>query len=152
MSYRLACEAGDVFHGIMAVSGTDNTQACKPGHPVPVLHIHAMDDPLVLFNGGAGKAPLLGASITDFVSVPATIGKWVRLNHANPVPRRVVEVAGAWCDLHEATVDGAPVELCVTETGGHSWPGGNKARADESPSRAISANDLMWEFFNARIR
>ena len=55
---------------------------------------------------------------------------------------------GAYCDRHEAIGDGAPVELCVTGTGGHRWPGGNKARAEESPSKAISANDLMWEFFS----
>src|SRR5690606_19317480 len=56
MSYRLACEAGDVFHGIMTVAGTDNTKQCQPQQPVPVLHIHASDDPLVLFDGGAGRA------------------------------------------------------------------------------------------------
>jgi polyhydroxybutyrate depolymerase len=150
MSYRLACEAGDVFHGIMAVSGTDNTQRCTPKQPVPVLHIHAKDDPLVLFNGGAGSNRLFSEdAVTDFVSVPDTIAKWVRLNHADPVPRRVLTVDGAYCDLYAATGGGAPVELCVTETGGHSWPGGNKARAEEAPSRAISANDLMWEFFSA---
>jgi polyhydroxybutyrate depolymerase len=39
------------------------------------------------------------------------------------------------------------VQLCVTDTGGHSWPGGSKARGD-APSEAIRANDLMWEFFS----
>jgi polyhydroxybutyrate depolymerase len=39
------------------------------------------------------------------------------------------------------------VKRCVTETGGHSWPGGQKARG-EAPSQAVSANALMWEFFN----
>jgi polyhydroxybutyrate depolymerase len=151
MSYRLACEAGDVFHGIMAVSGTDNTQHCTPEHPVPVLHIHARDDPLVLFNGGAGSNRLFSEeAVTDFVSVPDSVAKWVKLNHASPVPRRVLQVNGAYCDLYEATSGGAPVELCVTDTGGHSWPGGNKARAEESPSRAISANELMWDFFSAQ--
>jgi polyhydroxybutyrate depolymerase len=153
MAYRLACEASDVFHGIMAVSGTDNTRSCAPKQPVPVLHIHAQDDPLVLFNGGAGSSRLFSEdAVTNFVSVPDTISKWIKLDHANPEPRRVLNVAGAYCDLHEATRGGAPVELCVTETGGHSWPGGNKARAEESPSHAISANELMWEFFRAHSR
>ncbi len=150
MSYRLACEAGDVFHGIMAVSGTDNTRSCAPKQPVPVLHVHARNDPLVLFNGGAGSNRLVPEdAVTEFVSVPETISKWVKLNHASAVPQRVLQVEGAYCDRYEATRGGAPVELCVTETGGHSWPGGNKARAEESPSRAISANDLMWAFFSA---
>lgn len=150
MAYRLACEAGDVFHGIMAVAGTDNTQRCTPSRPVPVLHIHAEDDPLVRFAGGRGDRATFGRQDTDFVSVPATIAKWVKLDHAAPAPQRVLDVAGAHCDRYESTgADSAVVQLCVTDSGGHSWPGGRAIRAgSEPPSRAISANDLMWEFFS----
>jgi polyhydroxybutyrate depolymerase len=151
MAYRLACEAGDVFHGIMAVAGTDNTQRCAPRQPVPVLHIHAQDDPLVRFDGGPGDRATFGRQSTDFVAVPATIAKWVKLDHAAPAPTRVLEVPGARCDRYEAKDAGsAAVQLCVTDSGGHSWPGGRAIRAgSEPPSRAINANDLMWEFFSA---
>lgn len=148
MSYRLACEAADVFRGIMAVAGTDNTTSCHPASPVPVLHIHARNDDRVLFDGGAGEAFRDEALVTDFTSVPATIDKWVKLDKANAAPRRVLSVRGAWCDRHDATAGGAPVQLCVTDTGGHSWPGGSKDRG-ESPSEALRANDVMWEFFSS---
>ncbi len=148
MAYRLACEAGDVFRGIMAVAGTDNTRNCRPARPVPVLHIHARNDDRVLFNGGAGEAFRNEALVSDFVSVPDTVTKWVQLNRAAPAARRVLAVAGASCDLHEASAGGAPVQLCVTETGGHSWPGGSKQRG-ETPSTAIKANDVMWSFFGS---
>jgi polyhydroxybutyrate depolymerase len=146
MAYRLACEASDVFRGIMAVAGTDNTSSCQPATPVPVLHVHARNDDRVIYDGGAGEAFRSEALVTDFVAVPATVEKWVKLNRASATPQRVLSVAGAYCDLHEAGPDGAPVKLCVTEGGGHSWPGGSKARGD-APSQAIRANDLMWEFF-----
>ena len=149
MAYRLACEAGDVFRAIMAVAGTDNTATCAPRRPVPILHIHAQDDPLVLFNGGAGDKLRFGDAATDFVSVPDTISRWVKLDHAQTRPQRVLSVPGAYCDRYAASRGGAPVELCVTETGGHSWPGGQKARAEESPSQAIDADHLMWDFFSA---
>jgi polyhydroxybutyrate depolymerase len=148
MSYRLACEAPEVFRGIMAVAGTDNTRRCEPSQPVPVLHIHARNDDRVLFNGGAGQAFRREAMVTDFVSVPDSIAKWVKLNRADSRAQRVLTVPGATCDLYAAGASGAPVKLCVTETGGHSWPGGEKQRADEPPSKAINANDLMWEFFS----
>lgn len=148
MAYRLACEAGDVFHGIMAVAGTDNTRSCRPARPVPVLHIHARNDDRVLFNGGAGEVFRNEALVSDFVSVPDSIARWVQLNHASPAARRVLAVPGASCELHEAMPGGAPVQLCVTETGGHSWPGGSKQRG-ETPSDAIKANDLMWAFFTS---
>lgn len=146
MAYRLACEAGDVFRGIMAVAGTDNTRDCRPARPVAVLHVHARNDDRVLYEGGAGEVFRNEAQVTDFVSVPATIDKWVRINRAATTPRRVLEVPGAWCDRHAAGQGGAPVQLCVTQTGGHSWPGGTKNRG-EDPSTAIRANDVMWEFF-----
>ena len=147
MAYRLACEASDVFRGIMAVAGTDNTRSCRPATPVPVLHIHARNDDRVLFEGGAGAVFRNEALVSDFVSVPVTIDKWVKLNAASPRPRRVLTVPGATCDLHAAAAGGAPVQLCVTETGGHSWPGSGKPRG-EAPSTAIHANDVMWDFFS----
>jgi polyhydroxybutyrate depolymerase len=148
MAYRLACEASDVFRGIMAVAGTDNTKSCRPASPVPVLHVHARNDDRVIFEGGAGQAFRDEAMVTDFTSVPATIDKWVKLNRANATAHGVLRVDGAYCERHDAAAGGAPVQLCVTETGGHSWPGGSKDRG-ESPSMAIRANDVMWEFFSS---
>jgi polyhydroxybutyrate depolymerase len=81
--------------------------------------------------------------------VPATQAKWVQLNGADPAAKRVLTVPGAHCDLHPAGHGGAPVELCVTDTGGHSWPGGGTQQGRKQPSMAISANDLMWSFFSS---
>jgi polyhydroxybutyrate depolymerase len=144
MAYRLACEASDVFTAIAPVAGTDNTRECKPSRPVSVLHIHAKDDPRVLFDGGQGQA--LGAA--SHVSVPATIAKWVEHDRCPAAAQRVLDKPGAWCELHAPCDGGAQVELCVTETGGHSWPGGAKPRGGPPPSQAISANDMMWDFFH----
>ena len=144
MSWRLACEAPEI-RAIAPVEGTDNSRSCSPRHPVAVIEFHAADDPNVPFGGGAGVGP----SHTDFISVPATQAKWVRIDRANAEAKRVLSVAGAHCDLHPAGVGGAPVELCVTDTGGHSWPGGGTQQGRKQPSMAISANDLMWSFFSS---
>jgi polyhydroxybutyrate depolymerase len=144
MTWRLACEAPEV-RAIAPVEGTDNTAACKLAHPVPVIEFHAADDPNVPFAGGVGVGP----SHTAFASVPATQAKWVQLDHADSNARRVLTVAGAHCDLHAAKPGGAAVELCVTDTGGHSWPGGGTQQGRKQPSMAISANDLMWNFFSS---
>ncbi|MHC5543321.1 polyhydroxybutyrate depolymerase, partial [Singulisphaera rosea] len=44
--------------------------------------------------------------------------------------------------------EGSEVILYVIEGGGHTWPGG-KARLPllGKTSREVSANDLIWEFF-----
>ena len=145
MTWRLACEAPEI-HAIAPVEGTDNTTGkCTPAHPVAVIEFHAADDPNVPFKGGVGVGP----SRTNYTSVPATQAKWVAVDRAPSQPRRVVTVQGAHCDLHSAGRGGAPVELCVTDTGGHSWPGGGTQQGRKQPSMAISANDLMWNFFSS---
>ncbi len=143
MSYRLACELPEMFRAIAPVAGTDNTTVCKPSRPVPVIHFHARDDSHVLFNGGSGPDAL---TKTDFTPVNAAIAKWVALDRASPQAKTALSVPGARCELHAGA---APVELCVTETGGHSWPGSQSRRANRSPSQAIRANDLMWDFFSS---
>jgi polyhydroxybutyrate depolymerase len=144
MSWRLACEAPEI-RAIAPVEGTDNTAVCKPAHPVAAIEFHAADDPNVPFDGGVGTGP----SHTNFASVPATQAKWVQIDRAAPAASRVLTVPGAHCDLHAAKRGGAPVELCVTDTGGHSWPGGGTKNGLKQPSMAISADDLMWEFFTS---
>lgn len=152
MSYRLACEMSDVFKGIAAVAGTDNTIDCSPKNPISILHIHAKDDTHVLFNGGAGKKAFKDLSkVTDFNSVPNTMKKWVKHNACDAKPKRVLEKEGAYCDLYSKCKNGVEVQLCVTDTGGHSWPGGKKPRSDEKPSYAISANDVIWDFFKGKL-
>lgn len=147
MSYRLACEMSDVFRAIAPVAGTDNTRSCNPSQPVSVLHIHAKNDTHVLFSGGVGPDSVSKEVITDFTSVPDTIVKWVKLNGCTTTAKRILEKEGAYCDLYSPCRDNTEVQLCVTEAGGHSWPGGTKKRSSEGPSKAISANEVMWEFF-----
>jgi polyhydroxybutyrate depolymerase len=147
MSYRLACEMPEAFKAIAAVAGTDNTQSCTPKLPVSVLHIHAKDDELELFDGGSGRK---SAQVTEFVSVPNSIAKWVALNGCAAPAKRVLETPGAYCELYSPCRDQTEIKLCATETGGHSWPGGTKPRGGKPGSSALSATDLMWDFFSSR--
>lgn len=148
MSYRLACEASDVFSAIAAVAGTNNTRLCQPAKPVAVLHIHARNDDHVLFNGGAGPAAFKKEAETEHTSVADTVAKWTHLDGCNLAPKRVLERPGAMCERYSPCQSGAEVQLCVTDTGGHSWPGGHKSRGGEPPSQALSATEVMWDFFN----
>lgn len=148
LAYRLACEMADVFSAVAPVAGTDNTLQCQPSRAVSVLHIHARNDDRVLYEGGAGFGQRSMDKVTAFKSVPSTVGEWVQHNHCARNPQRTLEVAGAYCERYSPCDAGTEVQLCVTDTGGHSWPGGSKARAKEGPSQAISANEVMWSFFN----
>lgn len=147
LTYRLACDLSDKFSAIMSVAGTDNYDQCKMKKPVSVLHIHAQDDDHVLFNGGYGPATPFPKAVTNFTSVPETISRWIERNKCDKNSKRVLENDGAYCDLYIGCNDNAQVKLCVTDDGGHSWPGGTSTSLRRKPSSAISATDEMWNFF-----
>ncbi len=146
MSYKMACEKSDLVKAIMPVAGTDNTIECKPTKPVSVFHIHAKDDDHVLFTGGFGKNAKKDASTKEYNSVDHSIKKWVKFNSCPEKPKKVLDVEGASCDLYSPCKNGTVVKLCVTDQGGHSWPGGEKPRGGKGSS-AIDATKLMWELF-----
>ena len=151
MAHRLACEAPDVFRAVASVAGTDATASCAPSRPVSVLHIHARDDTHVLFNGGAGKDAFRDRSkVMDFVSVPDTMARWVKRDQCNPTPRHVLDKPGAYCEAYPGCANGVSVQFCVTEDGGHSWPGAKTVRrGKEGASQALDANDVIWDFFQS---
>ena len=144
-AYRLGCELSRQIKAVASVAGTDNDPGCEPAVPVSVLHIHAQNDENVPFKGGPGKGPLTGGN--SFNSVDATILKWVAADNLSGPPHRVLAKTGAYCDLYGST-GGTRVELCVTSTGGHSWPGGPApAGSGATTSSAISATEMIWSFF-----
>lgn len=152
-TYRLACELTDKFRAVASVAGTDNCRHCSPGKPVSIMHIHAKNDSHLLFDGGAGPDAFRDLSkVTDFTSVPETISRWRDRNHCGGIPERVLEKEGVYCDRYADCSGGVQVMFCVTESGGHSWPGGQKPRRRKasSPSNTLSATDEIWEFFKAQ--
>jgi polyhydroxybutyrate depolymerase len=148
MAHRLACEMSETFKAIAPVAGTDNTKSCNPKNPVSVMQIHAKNDDHLPFNGGMGVKSM-GSAVTNFTSVPESISRWVKRDACSASPKRVLEKQGAYCDRYACQGNSA-VELCVTDSGAHSWPGTHKSRASEPPSQAIVANDVMWDFFMSR--
>ncbi len=153
-SHRLACDAADVFRAVASVAGTDATAGCTPARPVSVLHIHARDDDHVLFDGGAGPGAFRDESkVMNFVSVPETVSRWLQRDHCTAAPRRTLDGPGAYCEVHDGCAGGSRVQLCVTASGGHSWPGAASVRRGKEPaSQALDANDVIWRFFEQASR
>lgn len=129
MALRLACDLPDLFRGVASVGGADSTARCAPDKAISVLQFHARNDP---------RVPLSSAR--------ATAVKWAGLNGCSDTPRRVLEKDGAYCDAWTYCRRQAEVQMCVTDTGGHSWPGAKARVATAAPSQAISATDAMWGF------
>jgi polyhydroxybutyrate depolymerase len=150
MAYRLASELSDRIAAIAPVGGPMGTKGCRPGRPVSVIHFHGTDDAFAPFQGGRGR----GLSGTSFFSVDHSIEAWVEADGCDPTPItiRLPDTMDDGTTVTRTTYgqgkDGAEVVLIVIEGGGHTWPGRESRLASLGTStRDISANDLMWEFF-----
>jgi len=154
MSHYVASELSDRIAAIAPVGGPLMMDAPNAKRPVPVMHFHGTGDEFAPFKGGFGKGPLGRAGVTEFRSVDHTIQCWVKANGCKPEPE-IVALPDKADDGMKCTRktwsggrDGSEVVLIEIENGGHTWPGNEPIVAMLGKStKDISANDLMWEFF-----
>ena len=150
MCYRLAAELSDRIAAIAPVAGTMAIAEAKPQRPVPVLHFHGTEDKLVPFAGADERA----RKIVPFKSVDETMRIWAKINGCpeTPVVVDLPDRADDGTTVERKTwgpgAEGAEVILYVVEGGGHTWPGRERpVKFLGKSTKDISANDLIWEFF-----
>jgi polyhydroxybutyrate depolymerase len=149
--YRLASELSDRIAAIAPVGGPMGTETCSPKRPVSVIHFHGTLDQFAPFKGGKGERSISG---TSFLSVEHSIGAWIAANGCPETPAVVQEPdkSDDGLTVERKTYgpgnDGAEVVLITIQGGGHTWPGRQPRLAFLGKStNDVSANDVMWEFF-----
>ena len=159
MAYRLAAEAPDLVASVAPVAGAMQLETFAPGRPIPVLHIHSIDDPRALYDGGLGPPFPLTTSRVHHVPVHTVLGAWAQNNGCGPSPAEVETRVGrpeaepGQTATHLVYPDCAPggdVELWRLTGAGHVWPGGPPGYLQSilGPwTDVIDANREMWGFF-----
>ncbi len=170
MSFRLACDLADRIAAIAALNGPGVQETCKPSRPIPVLYFAGLADPCVPLEGGQRPGclnSLLGVEVDSDRSMVAPVAEymtmWRTLNGCSDTPRTVLTKGQVTCTLSDRCRDGSAVQYCTVGDGGHTWPGGTYGTpcADSLKDKIctryqrtvghlntdISANDVMWEFF-----
>ena len=111
MSYHLACEIPDKIAAIAPVAGL-NLTFTQPtsSKPIPIAHLHAKDDPIVLYNG----EPYV-YSVDDLLSV------WRSINKCSSAPEEIFNKNGIVGKLWNAPDTKADIVLYSYENGGHAW-------------------------------
>jgi polyhydroxybutyrate depolymerase len=143
LSYRLACETPGKIAAI-AVSGCSMVvkQPCNPSRPVPVLHMHSVQDDRVLYTGGVGITGVY------FPPIDSVMNVWSAINVCNNKAQVLVNNKDYTFTQWSNCNDDATIQYYLTQDGGHAWPGGLPGSSNgDTPSTVISANDLLWEFF-----
>ncbi len=150
MAYRLASELSGRIAAIAPVAGSVGTDIGQPQRPVSVLHFHGTMDEYIPFIGGRGERSTTG---TKHRSVEDSIQAWAKENGCDDAPK--IDTLSKDGDEMRVTrktygggQDGAEVVLVVIEGGGHTWPGRRSpANILGRSTLTVSANDLMWDFF-----
>ncbi|MFQ5652316.1 MAG: alpha/beta hydrolase family esterase [bacterium] len=147
--YRLACELADKLAAIAPVAAAFNDTLCQPSAPVSVIVFHGTLDKRVPFKGGTGEeAPEKRIDR----SVAATIEFWVDHNSCEK-KSGIESLTTTIRETFSAGRNDTEVVLVTIKGGGHAWPGGKKGYLfSDVPTRALSATDVMWEFFEAHPR
>jgi polyhydroxybutyrate depolymerase len=150
MCYRLAAELSDRIAAIAPVAGTMAMEDAKPKRPVPVMHFHGTADRIVPFAGPAKRS----SEFPIFKSVEETIRLWCKIDGCPETPKvtefpdKVDDGTTVKRKTYGPGKDGTEVVLIEIEGGGHTWPGRKPPVGFLGKSSLdISANDLIWEFF-----
>jgi polyhydroxybutyrate depolymerase len=145
MADQLACDASSVFAAIAPVAGLRYPSPCPASRPVPVIAFHGTADYIDPYDGH-------GLGYWTY-SVPTAADYWARYDHCASSPK-TTSGRGYRLIRYTSCSGGAEVELYAIIGEGHEWPGGPKmpsaiTSALGPQSDAVSANALMWAFFQA---
>ncbi len=155
MCYRLAAELSDRIAAIAPVAGAMAVDEANPNRPVSVMHFHGKADGIVPFDGPNRSTP----KFLTFKSVDESIEIWRKIDECPEEPTIT--------DFPDKNNDGTTVLqktygpgkgdteviLIEIEGGGHTWPGHKSyVSLTGKSTKDISANDLMWDFFQKHPR
>ena len=136
MTYRLGFELSDKIAAIAPVSGQMVYESEEvPGYPVSVLHLHAINDSTVKYDGQHDQGE------TMYESVDSILTLWSSYYSCNTIPDTIHSednyLVKSWiCD--DTNID---IVLYVMQRGGHQW--------FTVENSGVDATDIIWEFFNS---
>lgn len=154
MSFRLACDAAEVFAAAAPVSANfaaDLEPHCRPSRPISIAIVNGTEDPLVPWEGGEVK--VFGSRRGKVWSARATVDRWLELDRCGelrsdaPVDRDADD--GTTLLRHFAScAQGTQVVLYEVRGGGHTWPSGRQYLPQLIVGRVTRELDTetIWNF------
>ena len=150
MSYRMVCEAADVFAAVASVAGVLGVppETCKPARPVPLIHIHGTNDRTVPYEGGGAAGGLGTLAGIKFRSVADSVGTLRKAWTCGETSKEVAKTTDTRCEEWTGCAAEAKVELCTVDGGGHQWPGGKGTPVGGKTSEFAATKNIL-DFFEA---
>jgi polyhydroxybutyrate depolymerase len=171
MTSAIVCSEAGKIAAVATVAGIQAPPGCHPSRPVPVVAFHGTADPFVPYKGGIGPAAAklpapngvgtlgsyLGSTQLKGISpstlpIPTEEARWAARNDCAKVPK-LTSIASGITLVSYRCPDHATVELYRENGDGHIWAGSSFMTQIASlvgkTTFAISANELMWKFFQS---
>jgi len=130
LGYALASVISDKIAGLAAIGGLLVMDLDPPTDPVPIIHIHALDDNSVDIDGMWG-----------YPSVYDLLDDWKITNGITAEPDTFRDDSRIQGILYPSADSLANIILYLSETGGHQW--------DVNPR--LGTTNRIWEFFTTGI-
>ncbi|WP_333769398.1 extracellular catalytic domain type 1 short-chain-length polyhydroxyalkanoate depolymerase [Streptomyces sp. IBSBF 2435] len=152
MTSALGCMLADKVAAIAPVSGiragrpdpSDRSRpdlsTCTPSRAVPVIAFHGQQDTTNPYNGG-------GDATAWQYSVPVAQQAWAGLDGCTAGPATAQVSTHVSRTVYSGCRDGAEVQLYTISNGGHTWPDSSQDNGNGTVTHEISADGLMWQFF-----
>ena len=146
MAFVLSCTMSNRIAAIGLVSAAQTLpwSWCTESRPIPMIDFHGTADPIIPFKGGhSSMAP------ETFPDVQTWVSNWAQRDRCASTPKDSALTTNVTRREYTGCADSADVVLYMIQGGGHTWPGrqpGTKVLGRASMN--VSANDLIWEFFN----
>lgn len=153
-AHRLAFEMPDRLAAVAPVAGAWlPPPEVAVARPVPLLHVHSVDDPRALYDGGLGPPSPVTEVRTPHPAVATVLARWAELDGCAPEAQRIEARRDAadhraehWVWPHCA--GGAAVEHWKLFGPGHAWPGAPPFAPGilGEPTRILDVNRAIWDF------
>ncbi len=116
-----------------------------PKHPVSVIAFNGLIDEHIPYSGGIQKKSV--GNLIYVTSAEQMHSFWTKANQCTPKPQ--IEKQNKYEKIrYSQGFNNSEVIQYLIYDHGHAWPGGKKPRRRaDTPSKAINATDVMWEFF-----
>jgi polyhydroxybutyrate depolymerase len=132
----------------IALIAAEHFDTPRPSRPVSVVSFHAVDDPVLPYEGGEGGGTAPG--FPHVSAVEAVASAWAEHSACTSGPNSEELEDGIVVLIWRSCA--APVAHYRLPIGEHRWPGGVSAAGYEDGPDAMSATDVLWDFFSSSGR
>jgi polyhydroxybutyrate depolymerase len=166
MAYWLAIQAPDLMAAIAPVAGAQLKLPFRPKAPMPIMHIHSVDDPRALYAGGLGPPFPFTTARVQHPAVEDVLSRWATFDGCAKTPTVEPTLHGEGnSSSHTATritygtcTHGYEVVLWKLTGAGHVWPDGaseymgrvlgTQSKILGAATDIIDANEEIWQFLS----